>query len=234
MSRPAGRPRRVITSRILPMDTCTELPLCIICQDAPRDVRFHDCGHSHACVLCTLKLISRAGRELTCPTCKEAVVLIESWDSLACAPQPEFVRDRRSGVDVEKFIDQHSTSNNKVAAAAKKAWARAPARHVMERVHEVQTRELTGCWLNICTMAPVLPCRLYDVRMERDDILSFRALVCCAGVCMFPSSGKYRRDNHYDELRYERVDEGLSASTFFVTSRRRMATDVGGSVFKIW
>ena len=54
--------------------------LCIVCQDAPRGVRFHECGHAYSCALCTLKLIGHSSRmELKCPTCKESVLRIEDW-----------------------------------------------------------------------------------------------------------------------------------------------------------
>jgi len=83
-------------------------------------------------------------------------------------------------------------------------------------------------------MGVVLPCSLYHVGSEGDDVLNFSALVCCMGVCAFPASGRYRRNNYYDELRYDRADEGLSAYYFTVKSRRRMQTDVGGMVIKLF
>jgi len=231
--------RRTWTGRPTPPSPM-ETSLCIVCQDAPRDVRFQECGHSHACVLCSLKLISHASHQLACPTCKEPVVRIEHWDPLEAAPRPEFVKGGGGGVGIMQFIDEQAASDDVARCeAAKKARAcsipAAPARQSMEREHAVQTRELAGCWLNICTMAPVLPCSMYHVAAERsEDLLSFRALVCCAGVCIFPASGQYRRDNYHEELRYQRMDEGLSASAFIVKSRRRMITDVGGFVFKLW
>lgn len=52
---------------------------CIACQDQPRCVRFHECGHSLMCELCTLKLIAHStGKVLKCPTCAGAVARIES------------------------------------------------------------------------------------------------------------------------------------------------------------
>ena len=33
--------------------------VCDICMSAPRAVRFHPCGHSVACELCTLQLIAK-------------------------------------------------------------------------------------------------------------------------------------------------------------------------------
>ena len=218
-----------------------ETELCIVCQDAARATRFYDCGHSHACTLCTLKLIECAGagrRAVTCPTCKEEVLRIKGWDPLQSPSQPVFVRGETSdGVGVEQFIAAHSDdpAYKEAAAAARKACAqpRAPARHAMERDHEVQTRELAGCWVNVCPAAPVLPCALYRVRTDGGDVLRLDALVCCLGVCAFGASGKYRRDSHFDELLYTRMDEGLSANSFVVKSRRRMLSDVGGYVYKM-
>ena len=61
-----------------------EESLCIVCQDSAREVRFHECGHSITCQLCTLKLIAHStGMSLKCPTCKESVVRIEGWEEEA-------------------------------------------------------------------------------------------------------------------------------------------------------
>jgi len=166
---------------------------------------------------------------------------IEGWDPLQHGPQAEFVKGGTGGVLVEQYIDDHANADNAehkfAAAEAKKALAaarlQAPARLAMEREHAIQTRELTGCWINLCAMGIALPCSVYCISREGDNVLSFSACVCCLGVCAFPASGQYRRDNHYDELVYQRMDEGLSASRFVIKSRRHMKTDVGGLVYKL-
>ena len=56
-------------------------------------------------------------------------------------------------------------------------------------------------------MGPVLPCSVYHVTTEREDVLSFSACVCFLGCCCFRTNGAYRRNNRFDELRYDTVPE---------------------------
>jgi hypothetical protein len=65
--------------------------VCDICWSAPRAVRFHPCGHSVACELCTLQLIAKCpgstkAESLFCPHCKSPISKIER--DRAGAPTP--------------------------------------------------------------------------------------------------------------------------------------------------
>ena len=128
------------------MEMCDNM--CIICQDAPRAVRYFECGHSHTCVLCTLKLISRSGQSLVCPTCKEAVVRIDGWDPLETPQQPEFIKGATGGTSVESFIEAHAEGDAEhveAYTAAKKAWTKPAVPCALRRWPRARQR-LRHCW----------------------------------------------------------------------------------------
>jgi hypothetical protein len=55
---------------------------CMICMSEPRAVRFHPCGHSVACELCTLQIIAKCPgsskpESLMCTHCKKPITKIE-------------------------------------------------------------------------------------------------------------------------------------------------------------
>jgi len=213
--------------------------LCIVCLDQPRSLRFFECGHAHTCALCALTLIGRlpTGSSLTCPTCKAAVTRIEEYDP-AQAVQPAFIQGGDGGVPVAEFIDaQLSTggaAHRTAASSAQQAWHRpaAPVELAMEREHVVRTRDLRGCWLNVCAVPMIVPCSVYTVRPD-GDMLHFRAVGCCLCCCCLLVPGKYRRDNYHSELRYEKVAGGMGAQHFVVHSGRRMTSELGGHVYKL-
>ena len=100
--------------------------LCVVCQDAPREVRFYDCAHSHLCALCTLRLIGCAGKGLTCPTCKASVTRIEDWSGeQPSTARPEFIKGGTGGDTVMVFIRAHleATMDTYVPlSAGKQSW----------------------------------------------------------------------------------------------------------------
>ena len=224
--------------------------LCIVCQDAPRAVRFNDCGHGHLCALCTLTLISRnytavQPSRLVCPTCKADVVRIEEMDGGDA--QPDFVRGACGGGSIESFIDAHCNSADAVLVAratdAKATWNRPiiqqPFQQSMERQHLVETDALAGCWINLCALPILVPCSFYSVRRDGEglargeDVLRFSGWGCCCCGCPIPVAGTYRRNNYHDELRFDKTGGMLATTVFVVKNRRHMLSDTGGRVYKL-
>ena len=222
------------------MDMTDTNSLCIVCLDQPRAVRFYECGHSHTCALCTLKLIGRSGTELACPTCKAKVDRIEVTGEVA---QPEYVQGGTGGVSVEAFVDAHVDSEEleckeaAVAASAALRQPRAPGPSTIEREHEVLAHELTGCWINLCAVPCIVPCSLYWVLQSRGRRSTLDLDVMAIGFCCcffpLPVKGQYRRNNHYEELRYEHAGGSLAAQHLVVKSRTHMMTNVGGRMYKL-
>ena len=66
---------------------------CMICMSEPRAVRFHPCGHSVACELCTLQIIAK------CPGSRKP----DRAGGANGAPPPEFRNDLE---DYFRLIEQ--------------------------------------------------------------------------------------------------------------------------------
>ena len=125
--------------------------VCDICMSAPRAVRFHPCGHSIACELCTLQLIAKCpgsseAESLLCPHCKAPITQIEkdrpgapiplrrqntfvpsAFDPLSVVGHVMTVEGAAATSGVLEFIDSLKDSTDKetqaAAEAASKAWA---------------------------------------------------------------------------------------------------------------
>eukprot|EP00966_Prymnesium_polylepis_P334500 7389879-Prymnesium_polylepis.2 len=146
--------------------------LCIVCQDAVRAVRFHECGHSITCKLCTLKLIAHSSAmELKCPTCKGSVVRIEDWgqEQPNLSLQKTFVRGGSGGDTVAKFIEANINSavpaEKAAANEAKQAWVPSirlpstrvanalPANRAARIIAGILGTALVVCWIWILIAA---------------------------------------------------------------------------------
>ena len=132
-------------------------------------------------------------------------------------------------------------AHREAAEEAKKAWvprasgrtatAGAPVSMAMNR--EIQTGELTGCWLNILPVPPIVPWSLYRVK-RRGDALIFSGVAGCCCVLPCPlACGRYRRNEFGDVLTYDKWEGSMAATSFSVRSSRHMTSTNGGTVYKL-
>ena len=246
-----GRPQQAADAM-----TNEEQYICIVCQDSLRDVRFHECGHSHTCALCTLKLIAHAANEPTCLMCKSTIVRIEDWGNMhsdGCLSQPEYAKGGAGGTSIDMFIKSYEDAAdvNLRAAAHRARMARsarllhyAPQGLMMDREvpgsateyeHSTQTRDLAGCWVNLCAVPLCVPCSLYLVTHDAvSDSLTFRGVGCCICGLAVPVAGRYWRDPRSREvLLIVRASGAMGAQSFVVQSTKRMESNIGGKAFKL-
>lgn len=86
-------------------------PGCLICYDAPRELRLHPCGHAFACIPCTIKLTLMNAGTLRCTHCRTAATAFEILGHAATAAKPALVRrptfdniNLAEGLSLEEFM----------------------------------------------------------------------------------------------------------------------------------
>ena len=98
---------------------------------------------------------------------------------------------------------------------------------------EIQTSELTGCWLNVLPVPPVVPWSLYRVKRQGDALI-FSGVAGCCGVIPGPvACGRYRRNEWGEVLTYDKSEGSMAATSFEVRSSRHLESNTGGTVYKL-
>lgn len=110
-------------------------------------------------------------------------------------------------------------------------WCWGGADHVAAET----TKELTGCWINICPLPGLVWWSCYRVTAADDDALNFCAVAGIFCGIPLPVDGNVYAANFNDGnyLSLDKKAGAMAAKTFIVKSKNRMVSDTGATCHRI-